>query len=93
MYLEIIEIPYEKTSQYFLLLANYLDDFKESNLDILSLYLHAANMDKINFPRYLFFSYLDNLDFSILKSLTIKTNNKLVKIITLKFFFIILLKI
>ena len=50
-------------------------------------------MDKINFPRYLFFSYLDNLDFSILKSLTIKTNNKLVKIITLKFFFIILLKI
>lgn len=78
MKIEIIDIPYEKVAQYYLLLANYLDDFEETNLDILSLYLHAATLDKVNFPRHSFFCYLEKVAFHQLKSLLNKTNNKLV---------------
>jgi len=79
-YLEIIEIAYEKVAQYYLLLANYLNDFQESTLDVLSIYLYTANLDKINFPSYLFYCYLDNINISQLKTLVNRTNNKLVNI-------------
>ncbi len=65
-------------AQYYLLLANYLSDFEETHLDILSIYLYSANLDKLNFPSYLFYCYLDNINISQLKTLLNKTNNKLV---------------